>query len=85
MSKFIDLTGNRFGKLLVLEIDKEKSHDGIIYWKCQCDCGNITSVIAGDLTRKNGTKSCGCIRKQLISKTNELFIFDEYKWDNDAD
>ena len=78
MPKFKDLTGMRFGKLLVLGIDKEKSHDGIIFWICQCDCGNIVSIRGGDLTRKNGTRSCGCIHKQSITKNNELFIFDEY-------
>lgn len=75
MSKFIDLTGMRFGRLLVLGIDKEKSHDKIIYWICQCDCGNIVSVRGGDL-RGGNTKSCGCLHKEnpakLFSKSNRI-------------
>lgn len=52
--------GNRYGKLLVLDIDKDKSklHKGVV-WKCQCDCGNITSVHGASL-RRGGTTSCGC-------------------------
>ena len=53
-----DLTGQRFGKLIVLgrDYDKEKK----LKWKCQCDCGNITYVSTGNLS--TGTSSCGCLR-----------------------
>ena len=59
---FIDETGHRYGKLVVLERDLEKSTKNA-YWKCQCDCGNITTVL-GTKLRKGETKSCGCLRKQ---------------------
>lgn len=64
--KIIDLTGQRFGKLVVLELDEEymnncrKENDLHAYWKCQCDCGNIKTVQSCYL-RKGTTKSCGCI------------------------
>lgn len=49
MSKYIDLTGQRFGRLIVLERDYDyvKEHNlktKNIYWKCQCDCGTIKSI-----------------------------------------
>lgn len=50
-----DLTGQRFGKLLVLERDYKLKK-----WKCQCDCGNITYVSTSGLDA--GTSSCGCLK-----------------------
>lgn len=58
-----DLTGKVFGRLTVLSLDKERMKDNphTAYWLCQCECGNITSVEASSLTRKNKpTRSCGC-------------------------
>ncbi len=68
---FIDETGNRYGKLVVLERDYQKEKEnpkrGSTYWKCQCDCGNIVTVLRSSLI--NGkTQSCGCIKKQLMAK-----------------
>ena len=40
MSKLIDLTGQRFGDLVVLERDINKPK-GRAYWICQCDCGKL--------------------------------------------
>lgn len=59
-SKVVDLTGERYGKLVVLKLDHiEKSRR---YWECQCDCGNTTVVVEGNL--KGGiTRSCGCLKK----------------------
>lgn len=57
--KFIDLTGQRFGKLVAKEIDhKQKDR---IYWKCICDCGN--DCIADGAKLRNGKKThCGCVK-----------------------
>lgn len=72
MSIVRDLTGMRFGKLLVLERDYEKQKQTSrrdTYWKCQCDCGNITTIIRNCLTKENGQKSCGhCIERETIGK-----------------
>ncbi len=58
-----DITGQKFGKLTAIKIDKVKrnGHTTSTYWLCQCDCGNLTSVEASRLKR-GYTKSCGCIR-----------------------
>ena len=52
-----DETGKRYGKLTVLERDYSFNH---VYWKCRCDCGNLTSV-QGIHLRNGSVKSCGCI------------------------
>ena len=56
--KAIDLTGQRFEMLQVLE-RSGKSKCGAIKWLCQCDCGNQTVTIGKDL-RTGHTRSCGC-------------------------
>lgn len=54
-----DLTGNVVGKLTVLHPTKRNKH-GQMMWECQCECGNNSIVVSGNLA--NGTtKSCGCI------------------------
>ena len=59
--KFIDETGNRYGKLVVLGRDEQLSIEKHrAQWICQCDCGNITTVSSKCL-RENKTKSCGCL------------------------
>ena len=63
-----DLTGQKFGKLTVLERDTDKRNKEKVYWKCQCDCGNIISVVGGQL-KSGKTMSCGC----LVSK-GEYYI-----------
>lgn len=60
MSRRIDLTGQRFGKLLVESIaPKRKSgNQYVTMWNCVCDCGNKTVVRSGDL-RNGKTITCG--------------------------
>lgn len=70
MGKFIDLTGQKFGKLTVIKREKNiRKNDGSIIsrWMCKCDCGNETIVYSSFL--KNGhTKSCGCLQKKNATK-----------------
>lgn len=66
MPKIIDLTGQRFGKLVVLEKDSLSGPSNQIKWICQCDCGNKKSIIGSNL--RNGlTQSCGCLQKEKTS------------------
>lgn len=56
---FEDLTGRRFGKLVVLEyVGTNKNRRSI--WKCQCDCGVIKNISGHDL-KMGKTKSCNCL------------------------
>ena len=65
MGKLKNLTGQRFGKLTVIERADDKvtsSGKNYVQWKCKCDCGNIKIVYSSNLL--NGTtQSCGCLRK----------------------
>lgn len=63
MSKFIDLSGQKFGEMTVLEKDIELSRQKQrVYWKCQCSCGRIKSIRTDGL--KN-IKTCGECKKDL--------------------
>ena len=58
-----DLSGQRFGKLIVLRpVGRDKG--GRILWLCRCDCGNETVVLGGHL-RSGHTRSCGCLPGML--------------------
>lgn len=62
MGNFIDLTGQRFGRLTVIE--RAQNQGKHVAWLCQCDCGKTTTV-KGTLLRSGKTQSCGCIRTEL--------------------
>lgn len=70
MSEPKDMTGLRFGRLLVLE-DSGERYNREIMWKCICDCGNIHIVRGGHLRRGN-IQSCGCLQKETAEKYNNL-------------
>lgn len=73
MGKKIDLLGQKFGYLTVIEEDGSNS-SGNAMWKCECDCGNKVSVRGIDL-RRGHTKSCGCYRpkSKVIDMTGQKF------------
>ena len=65
--QYVDEVGNRYGKLIVLELDnKIKSKNA--YWKCKCDCGTFLSV-EGSKLRNQHTQSCGCINSKESLKS----------------
>jgi hypothetical protein len=53
-----DLTGKKFNRLLVLSYSHTLNR--VVYWRCLCECGNMTTV-AGSSLKNGGTKSCGCL------------------------
>ena len=67
-----DLTGERFGRLLVQSRNYDeqnkiyaKTGRKVVFWNCICDCGNRTIVRASNLKNKtNPTLSCGCLFKE---------------------
>lgn len=61
MATLIDLTGQKFDKLLVLE--KAESRKRHVYWKCLCDCGNICEQSSEYLKRTGLPRDCGCSKK----------------------
>lgn len=66
MGRFIDLTGQRFGRLVVLSKVKHDS-DAKIWWYCRCDCG-VEKDILGRNLRDGYTKSCGCLGKEILAE-----------------
>lgn len=69
MGKLIDLTGQRFGRLVVIE-RKETATSGHAKWLCLCDCGNTKNVTSNQLRSHRGTKSCGCLQRERASHAN---------------
>lgn len=62
--KRLDLVGQRFGRLLVLEFAGISNHSTL--WKCRCDCGTVRNFFGKAI--KKTTKSCGCVGFEKLSK-----------------
>lgn len=60
MPSRIDIVGQRFGRLVVLEDTGRRATDGNVLWSCRCDCG-VCSTVDGSSLRKGNTRSCGCL------------------------
>lgn len=57
-ANLIDLSGNRYGKLVVIE-QTDRTPSGRSRWLCQCDCGG-TAKIHGQRLTSGLADSCGC-------------------------
>ena len=67
----IDLTNQRFGRLLVLS-KYDVIGKGETRWLCRCDCGNECVVSRGGL--KGGkTQSCGCLQRERTSEIKRKY------------
>ena len=65
-----NLVGQKFGRLTVIKRGKMwRTPQGLsqVKWICQCDCGNVVEVFAGNL-KKSNTMSCGCYNSEKISE-----------------
>lgn len=58
-----DLSGQRFGRLTVIGIDRSRPTKGGAHWLCSCDCGGKTSSRSGSLVSGSST-SCGCLARE---------------------
>ena len=76
-----DITGQRFGKLVVIERAGYKMRSGYkaVVWLCKCDCGNFVEVVGINL-RSGCTRSCGCIHKEQLVNRNKKMV-KENVWD----
>jgi hypothetical protein len=75
----IDVTGKRFGRLVVLRRAKSrkpprgaKYRSRLASWHCCCDCGKEV-VVVGVHLRNGATKSCGCARVKPDRALNSVF------------
>lgn len=64
--KTIPMIGKRFGRLLVL--DQAENIGKLLAYRCRCDCGNEI-IVRGESLRRNNTKSCGCLAKEVQRET----------------
>ena len=72
MGAFKDLTGQRFGRLVVVERAEDyvsPSGHHLVKWHCKCDCGNEIDTVTASL-KLGKTTSCGCYRNEISKKVN---------------
>ena len=62
-----DLTGKRFGRLIVLKPTEERDLKGSVVWHCRCNCGNEVDYSEAQLMHGN-YKSCGCLKQENQQK-----------------
>ncbi len=67
MGTLINLTGQTFGRLTVLERAGSYHKNGNVQWECRCDCGNIP-IIRGQNLTSGRSRSCGCLNKMFARK-----------------
>ncbi|MGI6068917.1 MAG: AP2 domain-containing protein [Blautia sp.] len=70
--RYIDLTGQRFGRWTVISRAKDYiSPNGYksTQFLCECDCGNRT-IVRGCNLRNGKSKSCGCLQPESVAKAN---------------
>lgn len=63
--KKLSLVGHKYGRLTVVGEGKKRGR--VIYWLCQCECGNTIETAACSL-RGGKTKSCGCYRRETTAR-----------------
>lgn len=68
MNRKLNLGGQKFDRLTVIEEAGKRDKSGHVIWLCRCSCGNYTEVSSNHLNKGN-TKSCGCLNKD---KAREL-------------
>ena len=73
MGKFVDLAGQKFGRLTVIKRVKNNKN-GKIQWLCKCDCGN-EKIIVGNSLKSGLIKSCGCLRSESSKQKRGINIY----------
>ena len=71
MREIINLVGERFGKLMVINRDTAVTNKEA-RWECKCDCGK-TSIVSSYSLRNGRTTSCGCINNGEYLKRITLY------------
>jgi len=60
----VDITNQRFGRLVALYQTDRRDSKGSVYWQCVCDCGQKVEVTEDGLVHGN-YKSCGCLKREI--------------------
>ena len=72
----MDLTGQRYGRLTVVEQVKTHVTPGgrnVYMWRCVCDCGK-ESIVSTSALRSGDTKSCGCLQRERAHEASFIDI-----------
>lgn len=64
------LLGDRYGRLLVIAQAPTVRYSR---WRCRCDCGAEVVVSAQLLRMRDGTRSCGCLRREMLRRNGQAF------------
>lgn len=73
--KLIDLTGQRFGRLVVNRRAHALMYGKFVAWECECDCGG-TVITVGTSLRRGAVNSCGCLRRN----DHEYITYEAAHW-----
>lgn len=73
MNKHIDITGQRFGRLVALSRNGNGPGRSAL-WLCICDCGAEVTT-RGKFLREGSAQSCGCLRKERAAEANSARLF----------
>lgn len=82
-SRLHDITGQRFGRLTVMELHPVRASGGGSRWVCKCDCGE-PSIVAAKHLKNGNVRSCGCLQTELrfthgMSGTSEHAIWQKMR------
>lgn len=75
MSKIKDITGQRFGRLVVMEFSHMRKKAA--HWICTCDCGN-TCLCNGSTLRRGNKISCGCFQREVTGARNRTHGYSQH-------
>lgn len=67
MANFVDIRGQRFGRLVAIEPIHDRK---VLKWICRCDCGNSTITTYSKL-KSGRTRSCGCLQREKTSEASK--------------
>lgn len=83
-TQYKDLTGQRFGRLIALEIvGTQVNNNGRSskLWRCSCDCGNTNFVTTSHHLLSGNTQSCGCLKSKGEAEIKSLLISQKIKYE----
>jgi hypothetical protein len=71
----IDLTGKRFGRLVVIAPTEKRHKKNGVIWECKCDCGKTVFAASSKLSSMD-VRSCGCLatekNRENMSKARDV-------------
>ena len=76
MTEAANLAGQHFGRLTVIRKYSENNARKQAMWECACACGSEKVVLVPTTSlRKEITRSCGCLRREITSARNSTHGF----------